>query len=143
MTKRSISFEYTSFVIDLLSQRVASDYDFIIGIGRGGLIPATLLAYKLNKKILQFGISTYNDTVQSDSYFIYQDLKLSEIPGKYLVVDDICDTGNTFKIFKKIYGNTDHKFEYATLFAKDHSTHLVDYYGLSVTEGTWLDFQWE
>jgi len=143
MLKKTVSYEYSSFIVDLLEQRVKKDYDYIIGIGRGGLIPATMLAYKLKKKVLALGISTYNDTIQTDKYFIYQQLDLPTTPSKFLVVDDICDTGNTFNIIRDIYGKSEHTFEFASLFVKDSKSHLVDYYGLSVSDGIWLDFTWE
>tara|TARA_R110000868_G_scaffold303409_2_gene563912 strand:- start:159 stop:590 length:432 start_codon:yes stop_codon:yes gene_type:complete len=143
MQKKTVSYEYSSFIVDLLEQRVKKDYDYIIGIGRGGLIPATMLAYKLKKKVLALGISTYNDTIQTDKYFIYQKLDLPTKPAKFLVVDDICDTGNTFNIIRDIYGKSEHTFEFASLFVKDSKSHLVDYYGLSVSDGIWLDFPWE
>lgn len=144
MIKKSVSYEYTSFIVDLLAQRVKTDYDYIIGIGRGGLIPATMLAYKLNKKVLAFGLNTYNNQVQEDNYVLYQQPNLLKCKSKYLVVDDICDSGNTFTIFKSLYSHNElHTFEYASLFAKDKSSHMVDYYGLSISEGIWLDFAWE
>ena len=144
MQKKAVSYEYISFIVDLLAQRVGTDYDYIIGIGRGGLIPATMLAYKLNKKVLAFGVQTYNNQIQDTNYYLYQQPNLLPAKSKYLVVDDICDSGNTFGIFKKLYSeNKLHTFEYAALFAKDKSSHMVDYYGLSVSEGIWLDFSWE
>lgn len=143
MNKKAVSYEYVSFIIDLLAQRVGSNYDYIIGIGRGGLIPATMLAYKLNKKVLVFGINTYNNTVQTGHWDIYQPVTLPTVPSKFLVVDDICDTGNTFNIFNGMYSATDHTFDYASLFVKDKSSHMVNFYGFSVPEETWLTFPWE
>lgn len=142
MKNKAVSYEYISFIIDLLAQRVKQDYDYIIGIGRGGLIPATMLAYKLKKKVITFGIATYNETHQSDNYFIYQEPVLQK-DLKYLVIDDICDTGNTFEIFEKRYSRKDYNYEFASLFARDSKVDLVDYYGFSVPEGVWLDFEYE
>lgn len=144
MIKKSVSYENITFMVDQLAERVSVDYDYIIGIGRGGLIPATMLGYKLNKKVLAFGINTYNDQLQEDNFVIYQQPDILKCTSKYLVVDDICDSGNTFSIFKKIYGeNKLHTFEYASLFVKDKASHMVDYYGFSVPEKTWLTFPWE
>jgi len=143
MQKKSVSYENIAFMVDQLAERVCTDYDYIIGIGRGGLIPATMLSYKLNKKVLVLGVSTYNNTTQTDKHHIYQPVTLPTNTSKILVVDDICDTGNTFKIFQELYSNTIHKFEYAALFAKDKSSHMVDYYGFSVPEGVWLTVPWE
>ena len=144
MEKKQVSYEYISFIVDLLEQRVRTDYDFIVGVGRGGLIPATMLAYKLKKKVISFGINTYEDMVQSSKYAIYQPIPIPTKNSKILVVDDICDTGNTFNIMRDIYGSEKHlQFEFASLFVKDSKSHLVDYYGLSVSDGIWLDFPWE
>ena len=144
MRKKSVSYENIAFMVDQLAERVKTNYDYIIGIGRGGLIPATMLGYKLNKKVLAFGVSTYNDQVQEDNFVIYQQPDLLKNNSKYLVVDDICDSGNTFSIFKKIYGESKlYTFEYASLFVKDKASHMVDYYGFSVPEGMWLTFPWE
>jgi hypoxanthine phosphoribosyltransferase len=144
MEKKQVSYEYISFIVDLLEQRVRTDYDFIVGVGRGGLIPATMLAYKLKKKVISFGINTYNDMVQTDKYVIYQPIPIPTKQSKILVVDDICDTGNTFNIIRDIYNKENHlDIEFASLFVKDSKSHLVDYYGLSVSDGIWLDFPWE
>ena len=91
MQKKSVSYDYVSFIVDLLEQRVKKDYDFIVGVGRGGLIPATMLAYKLKKKVISCGINTYNDMVQTDKYVVYQPITLPTKKCKVLVVDDICD----------------------------------------------------
>jgi len=144
MQKKAVSYENISFMVDQLAQRVKHDYDFIIGIGRGGLIPATMLGYKLNKKVLAFGVSTYNNQIQDDKFVIYQQPEIQKSKSKYLVVDDICDSGNTFRIFKQLYeSNSVHTFEYASLFTKDKSSHMLDYYGFSVPEEIWLVFPWE
>lgn len=145
MEKKFVSYDYTSFIVDLLEQRVAKDYDFIVGIGRGGLIPATMLAYKLKKKVIGFGIQTYEGMTQTGDYTIYQPLTIPTKSAKILVVDDICDTGRTFNIIRELYDepNNHLTFEFASLFVRDSKSHLVDYYGLSVAEGIWLDFPWE
>ena len=145
MRKKSVSYENIAFMVDQLAERVKTNYDYIIGIGRGGLIPATMLGYKLNKKVLTFGVNTYNNQVQEENYIVYQQPDfLKSVRSSYLVVDDICDSGNTFNIFKNLYSHNElYTFEYASLFTKDKSSHLVDYYGFSVPEGMWLNFPWE
>jgi hypoxanthine phosphoribosyltransferase len=142
MQKKFVSYEYVSFIVDLLAQRVDMNCDQIIGIGRGGLIPATMLAYRLNKKVITYGISTFNGSVREDAHFTYQLPTL--VPGnKYLVVDDICDSGNTFKIFKSKFKDSNCTFEYASLFVKDSTAKMVDHYGISVSDDIWVAFPWE
>jgi hypoxanthine phosphoribosyltransferase len=125
MEKKTVNYDYVSFIVDLLEQRVRKDYDFIVGVGRGG-------------------INTYDDMTQTGKYVIYQPITIPTKASKILVVDDICDTGNTFNIIRDIYSKEKHlSFEFASLFVKDSKSHLVDYYGLSVSDGLWLDFPWE
>ena len=144
MKKKNINFEYISFLTDLLAQRVGYDYDLVVGVGRGGLIPATMLAYKLNKKVVNFGISTYDNMSQKLNYDIYQHIIIPDKKTRVLVVDDICDSGNTFNIIRETYKDEPNlQFTFASLFARDRVTSEVDYYGLSVSEGIWLVFPWE
>lgn len=148
MLKQVVDYNSVVLMVDLLSQRITGPIDGIIAIGRGGLIPGTLLGYKLNKRVYNFGISTYNGTTKSDDYIVYQDIALDNIPAsRFVVVDDICDTGNTFKIFTRLHNNKDnkqaHKFTYVSLFAKDKNVNSVDCYGLSVPDDVWLVFPWD
>lgn len=142
MQKKFVSYEYASFIVDLIAQRVNANCDQIIGIGRGGLIPATMLAYKINKKIISLGINTFNGSIREDAHYIYQMPEL--VPGnKYLVIDDICDSGNTFKIFRDKFKDSKCTFEFASLFVKDSSAKLVDHYGISISNDIWVSFPWE
>jgi len=148
MLKQNINYGSIELMVDLLSQRIEGPIDGVIAIGRGGLIPGTILGYKLGKRVYNLGISTYNGATREDDYTIYQKLDLSELPpSNFVVIDDICDTGNTFKIFDKLYNpnktERKHNFTYVSLFAKDKSVKYVNYYGLSVPDDVWLVFPWE
>lgn len=148
MLKQNVDYSSISLMVDLLSQRIDGSIDGVIAIGRGGLIPGTMLGYKLGKRVYNFGISTYNGATREDDYTVYQDLNLQELPSsRFIVIDDICDTGNTFKIFTKLHKSEEaknpHTFTYVSLFAKDKSVKYVDYYGLSVPDDVWLVFPWE
>ena len=148
MLKQTVDYSSVGLVVDLLSQRLEGTIDGIIAIGRGGLIPGTLLGYKLNKRVYNFGISTYNGATRENDYTVYQDLSLDDLPAsRFIVIDDICDTGNTFKIFTKLYNSdlhlSKHTFTYVSLFAKDNSVENVNFYGLSVPDDVWLVFPWE
>ena len=128
MDKKYLDWSDIEFAVERLAINIINSKIEIAAVGglpRGGLIPAVLLSHKMN---IPF-VSQAN-------------VKL--ITGNILIVDDICDTGNTFNIIRDIYGNEKHlEFEFASLFVKDSKSHLVDYYGLSVSDGIWLDFPWE
>lgn len=138
--------------IDLICNGIAlrlnsnfEDIDLIIGISRGGLLPATILSYNLKAKLLVFGIKSYNNTVHGTSN-ITQQIDFSSVNknSKILVVDDICDTGETFKEFNGILNANGFKsIKFASMFVRQSTSHLVDYYGMIIDNITWVKFPWE
>ncbi len=68
------------------------DFDFIVGVSRGGLIPAALIATKLNRPL----ITTYIDKQNN----VYLDRKDWISNKRILLIDDICRTGATLKLMK-------------------------------------------
>ena len=83
MEKKQVSYEYISFIVDLLEQRVCKDYGCSGGVGRGGLIPATMLAYKLKKKVISF--SLYGN----DPKYCVGAIKNAKL-AKYIYPDWVC-----------------------------------------------------
>ena len=74
MTKRYISWEEVEILVNILHDNILEsdeDFDAVMGLPRGGLIPAVMLSHKTGM-----------------SYAPY---------GNVLVVDDICDSGKTLK----------------------------------------------
>jgi hypoxanthine phosphoribosyltransferase len=76
--------------------------DIIVGIARGGLYPATQLSHMLQKELQTVRLSRrLNDEI------IYKDPVWIQQPTEYvkskkvLVVDEICDTGQTINIVKE------------------------------------------
>jgi hypoxanthine phosphoribosyltransferase len=124
--------------------------DVIIGVGRGGLIPATLLAYKLNvKSIFNYTLQSYTDENKQGL-----DLTTLQLPGdeirkfkdkNILVVDDLSDTGDTLVHIKEnlasLYDLNNVKF--ATLCIKEHTKFVPDFYVQKYPTETWLTFPWE
>ena len=97
-----------------------NDFDFVVGISRGGLIPAALLATKLNKPLA----STYIDKQNN----VYLDRKDWVFNKKVLLVDDICRSGTTLKLMKSFLeksGVTDIKT--LTLYCLPHSQFQPDF----------------
>jgi hypoxanthine phosphoribosyltransferase len=75
--------------------------DCIVGISRGGLVPATMLAHRLNvREVHTIGVRSYTSDHIDSKCNIYQNcFKNCEsiYNGKnILIVDDISDRGNTF-----------------------------------------------
>ena len=96
---------------------------YIYGVPRGGLIPATWLSHKTGIKYYQINAAQIS--------------KLADL-SHILIIDDICDTGETIKKLQKNYP----KCRTATLYCKESSPIKPDYYGKLIGE-EWLQFPWE
>jgi hypoxanthine phosphoribosyltransferase len=110
----------------ILSEKIASlnqEFSSISTISRGGLVPARLLADHLGF-----------DTILVDQ---------KKISSDSIFVDDIYDSGNTFKkIINKV--DTPSKFVYATLFArrgKKYPRQLI--YGKKTNDNSYIVFPWD
>jgi len=125
--------------------------DVIITIGRGGMIPGTLLAYRLEVKIVHnFSVQTYNEKNVKSGFIISiqepgHSLALKHRSDKVLVVDDISDGGSTLEYIKNElatnYGLDNLRF--ATLYTKPHTTFVPDYYITEYSNDSWIVFPWE
>jgi hypoxanthine phosphoribosyltransferase len=71
-------------------QMSKKSYDIVLGITNGGVVPAALISRELGIDHLQF-ITVRNKILQN-----YEMLRLYK-EKKYLVIDDIYDTGDTFR----------------------------------------------
>lgn len=84
MTKRFLSWRDVEDAIERLAINITNSEIKIVAVGglpRGGLIPAVMLSHKLNIP------------------FVSQS-QIQTITGNILIVDDICDSGQTLKRFK-------------------------------------------
>jgi len=96
---------------------------YIYGVPRGGAIPAVWLSHKT-------GIDYY----QLNSAQISKTADLSHI----LIVDDICDSGETIKKLKENFP----KCQTATLYHKETAIDKPDIYG-KISTYDWIYFPWE
>ena len=113
--------------------------DIIVGISRGGLVPARILSDILNVKILILGIKFYKNIGEtSDKPTITQDLP--KIEGKkILIVDDIADSGKSLLAATEyLKGN---ELRTATLHYKTTSKFKPDYY-IEIADA-WIVYPWE
>jgi len=116
----------------------------IIGIARGGLIPATLLSQlKENSTVFSIGIKSYNKTSRSKE-IVYQDLNRKSIDNydTIYLIDDISDTGLTFRFLLDKYF-TGLSIKTISLFLKAKSLYKPDFYGTELLGETWVVFPWE
>lgn len=109
----------------------------IIGIARGGLIPAAILARELNIRMMDtLCISSYQHDQQGEINI----LKAVDGDGEgYLLVDDLVDTGGTAKAAQQLLP----KATLVTVYAKPQARELVSHYARDFDQHTWIHFPWD
>ncbi len=118
--------------------------DIIVGIARGGWIPARLLAdFFGNRRTANLKIEFYDNTTRStDEPIITQEIS-ENVEGKtVLIVDDVADSGKSLSAaIKHVKVKKPSKMKSATLYYKKHSIIKPDYY-IKETED-WVVYPWE
>jgi xanthine phosphoribosyltransferase len=132
---------------NILNQMEAVNYrpSIILGITRGGLIPATLIAQRLNVNFVD-AIHPKNHDVNllRKVYEKYIADTVANCKSSTLIVDDIFDTGKTYVYFKKIF--PDAKFA-SLLYNKGcEIKEKPEYIGTTIDktiDPSWVEFWWE
>lgn len=125
----------------ILCAKIKADgeYNKIVAISRGGLIPAGILAYELNIRNSQaINISSYDEDKQRLDQDIEVCSQVGEVDEKTLIVDDLSDTGKTFRILRAIYPNA----KYVAVYAKPEGSKMVDIYAQNMPD-EWIVFPWD
>ena len=109
----------------------------IVGIARGGLVPAVMLSHQLNLPMETLGVSFRDNKATHHTKFKPID------DARYLIVDDINDSGTTFKVVTDIFKNRRLQHRTAALINKEKSYFNVDFYGEMFYHDDWINFPWE
>ncbi len=121
--------------------------DAIVAIGRGGLIPGTIISYTLDVPMVNLAIRSYHD-------FAAGEVKFGQIPGlkfnsefrdkRVVIVDDLSDKGNTLLAAKDYFESCEFtNFKFATLYIKRSTKFMPNFHVKEFDDNIWLDFPWE
>ena len=112
----------------------------IIGIARGGLVPACIIARELNVRLIEtLCIASYDHTKQEDITVLEKPYAVETGGEGWLVIDDLVDTGQTFKIARELLP----KAHFASIYAKPEGVPFADTYITEVSQDTWIHFPWD
>jgi xanthine phosphoribosyltransferase len=115
----------------------------IVAVTRGGLIPAGIIARELELRIIDtVSVATYQDKQIGDRSNVLKPLAASTVdaPGpRWLIIDDLVDTGATAKIVRAMLPGA----HFATVYAKPAGKPLVDTYVTETSQDTWIMFPWD
>lgn len=119
--------------------------DMIVGIARGGLIPAVIMSHKLNLPLQTIQYSSKNGAGDNKNHTN----SLPQINAEsILLVDDICDSGLTLKEVAEEYKSRGHKVFSAVIYYKQLSenktTYVPDAWAVKVSKNFgWIHFPFE
>jgi hypoxanthine phosphoribosyltransferase len=109
-SKIYLSWDDIDHLVDIISKHTPEEIDSIMGLPRGGLIPAVILSHKLDLPLV------------------------FEPTEKTLIVDDICDSGETFIEIDSKYPN----LKFACLHLKPHTSKFTPH----IWAGSWISDDW-
>jgi len=136
--------EMAAWVHDLMLN--GRKLDIVVGVSRGGLPFAAVLARELNirENIESIGVSSYRGEKQVTGAKIIKPLhpeivaKIRNGGENMIVLDDLVDTG-TFRELRKIWPNA----LYVTIYSKPEGEDVVDMRLLQAPQNSWVVFPWD
>ncbi|MGE0178515.1 MAG: phosphoribosyltransferase [Sphingomonas sp.] len=143
---------HEQFVADVktLAAQLAADHwapDFLIGIGRGGLVPAVYLSHALGLPTLSVDHSTQAPDFAGAA--LKRLAARTRAGERLLVVDDINDSGATIAKLRAMLAEAEaaeSQIRFATLLDNIRSVSRVDYRARTIDRSVtkdWYVFPWE
>jgi xanthine phosphoribosyltransferase len=143
---------HEDFVADVraVSAKVATDEwqpDYVIGIGRGGLVPAVYISHQLDLPMLSVDHSSKVPGFADE--LLGKVAEKSRDGTKLLVVDDINDSGGTIDYIRRLLaavGCEAGNLRFAVLISNSRSKVSVDYWSRTIDRNEdkrWFVFPWE
>ncbi|MEM9277618.1 MAG: xanthine phosphoribosyltransferase [Pseudomonadota bacterium] len=121
------------------------EWEAIISITRGGLVPAAIIARELGvRNIETVCIASYHEYKDQGDLIVLKPISeelVQKTNGgeKVLVIDDLTDTGATAKKVREFLP----KAHFATVYAKPSGRPTVDTFVTEVSQDTWIYFPWD
>ncbi|MBQ7285956.1 MAG: xanthine phosphoribosyltransferase [Alphaproteobacteria bacterium] len=116
-----------------------TEYNRIVAVSRGGLIPAGILAYELDiRNCDTINMASYDGTKKRNDDEIKIAETLQNIDDKTLIVDDLSDSGRTFRILRKLYPQAC----FVAVYSKEKGKDVVDIFASEMPDN-WIVFPWD
>ena len=131
---------------NLSEQIVASGWfpDLIVGVARGGLIPAGAIGYAIGVKAMgAINVEFYTDIGQTldEPVILSPQLDTDSLKGKkVLVVDDVADSGKTLDLVVNLLKETADDVRSAVIYTKPKTIFEPDFSWKKTDQ--WINFAW-
>jgi len=154
LSKKDIEFRkmsYNEFVdhVEVIASAVEAGNwtpDYIVGVGRGGLVPGTYLSHRLDIPLLSIDHSSKVHAF-SDALLVHL-AACSKLGERYLFVDDINDIGKTIARFRHMLaeqGAVADNIKFSVLINNVCSIEKVEYVSENIDRSIhkfWFVFPW-
>lgn len=135
-------------ITKLESMLVSDDYDVVVGIARGGLVPAVELSHHLGLPLVCLNWQTRDGKPPEE---IPGDVAKAIFQKRVLLVDDICDSGETYaQVYDAIFGEYNQLALSLTSvclhYNKGEKLFCPDYYAIEINKvenPAWIIYPWE
>ena len=141
------SFENFKEDVDSLVNQIINSgefYDYIVGVVRGGAIPAVYLSHRLGIPMRTVSWSTFHgDQVRETALDIAEDIADGK---KILIVDDIIDSGRTMREILQDWECDRSRVAVAVLVHNIRQETTPNFFGRTIDRENntdWIDFWWE
>ena len=119
--------------------------DIIVAIARGGYVPGRLLSDMLGiHDLTTFKIEHYQGAYKQHEAFVKYPLNVDINGRNVLLLDDVCDSGDTFAVGLEhiLHCGAVNEIRTAALHLKTVSKFIPDFYVKTVSEWRWLIYPW-
>jgi hypoxanthine phosphoribosyltransferase len=145
MQKRNVDWSEIKKIVDSLVIRINNldiKPDCIVAVGRGGMIPSTLISYSSSiTPVYSIGITTRHSGPD-----LYQELPTSIWEKKHILfIDDINDSGNTFDlVLQEVPESFNGEITFCSLLKRFSSNfNLNEMHGELEPTDRWIVFPWD
>lgn len=118
--------------------------DYIVGVKRGGLIPAIALSHRFNKPLIMMSCQLRDSSDNEVRLYEVQELDKN---SNILIVDDICDSGKTLhNIINELRIQGFKYIKTCALFYNTAQSFRVNYRSVTIDrlkDQRWIIFPWE
>ena len=142
-----VSWEEAYRLAKILARKIKSsgfEPDLVIGIARGGLVPARVVCdFLLQKDLAAIKVEHWGIAATLGKARIKFPLPIDISGKRVLIVDDVADTGDTFSVIMDyIKGKAPSEVKTAVLHYKTCSTSVPDYWAERQDEWKWIIYPW-
>jgi xanthine phosphoribosyltransferase len=112
----------------------------VVAVTRGGLIPAGIITRELDIRLVEtFCVASYSDDNEQGRADILKDLEHLGDGAGWIVVDDLVDSGGTFKLIRESLSAA----HFACIYGKPDGLPYTDTHVIQVPQDTWVYFPWD